>query len=72
VVVHLYDWPEIGPEVEVMCDGLGLKYEAPANVESWWCPTVTQVIVYTKNRQTGKPKVRKARRLCGTQLLLPL
>jgi hypothetical protein len=66
IAVHLYEWPDIGPDVEAVCDELGLRYEAPSDlVASWWYPGEAQVVIYTPR---SKPR-RKTRR-AGSQLTL--
>ena len=66
IAVHLYDWPEVGPEVEEICERVGLHYEAPVHPPSWWYPGRTQLVLYTMAARR-----RKCRRSSPLQLVLP-
>jgi len=66
IAAHLYDWPEIGPDVEIFCEKAGLRYDAPADYPSWWYPGWTQLVIYTR------PSKRRRRRPSAKgQLELP-
>jgi len=56
IAVHLYDWPDVGPDVEMFCEKAGLRYDAPADYPSWWYPGWTQLVIYTRpsNRRRRK------------------
>jgi len=60
IAVHLYDWPEVGPDVEGVCEHLGLRYEAPADCPSWWYPGWTQLVIYTARAGERKRKSRRS------------
>ena len=69
IAVHLYEWPDVGPDVEAICFELGVHYEAILNFPSWWYPGVTQLVLYTPGRREGEvtPRVGGA----GSQMILP-
>jgi|SRR5688572_14524345 len=60
IAVHLYDWPEVGPGIEALCEQFNLRYEAPAGYPSWWYPGWTSLVLYTpqfqRRRKRSPPK----------------
>ena len=46
LAVHLYNWPDVQPEVEAICERSALTFEHITHFPSWWYPGHTELILY--------------------------
>ncbi len=72
IVAHYASWPEIGPELERICEEFGLRYEAVADFPCWI--DGAQLIVFTSATKEGQRQPKKVGRKgarCLKQFTLP-
>lgn len=60
IAVHLSGWPEVGPEIEDVCERFGLRYEAVADFPAW--VDGCQLVVLTPGAGSTSQKRRRRRK----------
>lgn len=70
IAAHYPTWPEIGPELEQVCERYGLRCEAVVDFPNWI--DGAQLVVYTPAaKATPRKKAARKGARCPTQMKLP-
>lgn len=69
IAVHVFGWPEMGPDIDGACREAGLRYEAVSGFPAWI--SGGQLIVYTPVQECPEPALKTKKRKAEGQWWQP-